>query len=293
MKVSIIIRTYNEERYLGDVLKEIEAQDLGPYSKEVVIVDSGSEDQTRDIANSYGCRIVNIKKEEFTFGRSLNFGCAAAKGEYLAILSGHCIPATDSWLKNLIDPLHKKQCVYSYGRQIGNENSKFSEKQLFKKYFPAVSSMPQDGFFCNNANSALTRQVWEINHFDEELTGLEDMELAKRLIGRGYKIGYAADAPVFHLHEEGWRVVHRRYEREAIALQIIMPEVKVSIVDFFRYFISSVLLDMGAALEERTLTRNFLDIITFRFMQFSGAYQGNHETRQLSSSMREKYFYPK
>ena len=293
MKVSIIIRTHNEERHLASVLGNIKTQQAELLSKEVIIVDSGSEDRTEEIAESFGCRILHIAKEDFTFGKSLNVGCAAATGEFLAFVSGHCVPATNDWLANLIRPLRENLCVYSYGRQIGNENSKFSECQLFKKYFPEISQTPQQGYFCNNANAALKHEVWEINQFNEELTGLEDMELAKRLVKHGYKIGYAADAPVFHIHDEGWRKLRRRYEREAIALQRIMPEVHISFLDFLRYSASAVLLDMGAALGEKVLLKNFPEIVMFRLTQFWGAYQGNHERRMMSRELKEKYFFPK
>ena len=293
MKASIIIRTYNEERHLADVLRQIQSQKLDGLSSEVVIVDSGSEDRTREIAESYNCRILGISKEDFTFGRSLNYGCTAATGDFLVFVSGHCIPASDTWLSNLLKPLQENLCVYSYGRQIGNDKSKFSERQLFKKYYPEISQIPQKDYFCNNANAALKRDVWEINHFNEDLTGLEDMELAKRLVEHGHKIGYVADAPIYHLHDEGWRTLHRRYEREAIALQGIMPEVHVSFLDFMRYTASAILLDMGAALDERVLLKNLPGIFLFRLMQFWGSYQGNHEVRKLSHKAKEKYFFPK
>ncbi len=293
MKVSIVIRTYNEERHLPQVLEKIAAQQAGSLSKEVIIVDSGSEDRTRDIAQSFGCRIVRIAKDEFTFGRSLNIGCAAATGRYLAFVSGHCVPATDTWLANLIKPLQDEVCVYTYGRQMGNGASKFSECQLLKKYFPDVSSAPQQGFFCNNANAALPRDLWDAYRFNEELTGLEDMELGKRLVEKGLKLGYVAEASVFHLHDETWRKLHRRYEREAIALQRIMPQVHVSFFDFLRYSASAILLDGGAALQEKVLLQRFPEIVMFRLLQFLGAYQGNHETRKMSRVLKEKYFYPK
>lgn len=293
MKVSIVIRTYNEERHLPSVLEKIASQRTDSLSKEVIIVDSGSEDRTRDIGESFGCRIVRIGKDDFTFGRSLNIGCVAATGQFLAFVSGHCVPATDTWLVNLVKPLHDDICVYTYGRQIGNGDSKFSERQLFKKYFPEVSSTPQQGYFCNNANAALRREVWEAHRFNEELPGLEDMELGKRLVERGLKLGYVAEAPVFHLHDESWRKMHRRYEREAIALQRIMPEVHVSYFDFLRYSASAILLDAGAALQERVLLKRFPEIVIFRLLQFLGAYQGNHETRKMSRVLKEKYFYPK
>ena len=177
--ISIIIRTYNEERYLQELLDAIKAQEI-PYSEtEIIIVDSGSTDRTLPIAEAYNCRITHISKKDFTFGRSLNHGCDMANGEILAFISGHCIPVNNVWLCRLIKPLIEGNVVFTYGRQIGRDTSKFSEYRVFEKYYPPLSQIPQDGYFCNNANAALLRKEWQRYRFDEELTGLEDMHLAK------------------------------------------------------------------------------------------------------------------
>src|SRR5690606_16871184 len=120
----------------------------------------------------------------------------AAEGRNLVFISGHCVPDSSSWLVNLIRPLDEGVCAYSYGRQYGRDGvNKFSEDMLFAKYFPETSALPQEGFFCNNANSAIPKHIWRANPFDEEIAGLEDMALAKRLAEQGLKIGYVAEAP--------------------------------------------------------------------------------------------------
>lgn len=294
MKASIVIRTLNESKHLPELLEGIRTQDTDGLDTEVVVVDSGSTDGTLDIARSYAATIVHIERRDFSFGRSLNLGCRASTGEYLVFISGHCIPVETHWLRELLEPLRSGAAVYSYGRQVGGESSRFSEKQLFRKYFPEVSRIPQtDSIFVNNANSALVKSIWEEHPFDEELTGLEDMELAKRLVSKGYRIAYVASAPVYHLHDESWGQVRRRYERESIALQSIMPEVHLRVSDVFRYYVSAVLLDTGAAFEERQRPSIFRDILLFRLMQFWGSYRGNHEHRRLSRAMKDKYFYPR
>ena len=71
MLASIVIRTYNEERYLGELLDAISNQKNSNVANEVVIVDSGSTDATLQIAKAHGCRITHIKKSEFTHRSSL------------------------------------------------------------------------------------------------------------------------------------------------------------------------------------------------------------------------------
>ena len=293
MEASIIIRTLNEARWLPHLLDAIRTQEFDGHPAEIVVVDSGSTDNTLTIAEMYQCRVVHITKERFTFGRSLNMGCEAARGKALVFISGHCIPVGNRWLADLILPLQLGQAEYVYGRQEGYGPTKYSENQLFKKYYPLVSSVPKADFFCNNANAAILKSTWSQAQFSEELTGLEDMELAKRLLRSGRKIGYVAESSVFHIHDETWIKVRNRYEREAVALQSIMPEVHVSIWDFVRYFSAGVVFDFCRALDEGVFLKHAREIVLFRLMQFWGTYRGNNEHRQMSSKRKETYFYPR
>ena len=293
MLASIVIRTLNEAEYLDDLLKMIARQQTGELDHEVVLIDSGSTDDTVEIARRHGCRVTTISKQEFSFGRSLNRGCDFAKGEILVFISGHCIPVDDHWLLNLCRPVIEGKVAYSYGRQVGDDDSYFSERRIFAKYYPETSAVPQEGFFCNNANSALSRAAWERHRFDEELTGLEDMALAKVLVSEGEKVGYVADASVFHHHNETWAKVRRRFEREALALQLIMPEVQLRRRDVCRYIFSSVRMDMRSALRHhRSLRRHWYEILRYRIAQYVGSYAGNHGHRRLSQSSKDRFFYP-
>jgi rhamnosyltransferase len=290
---SIVIRTLNEERHLPELLSAIARQKALSTAWEVVIVDSGSTDKTMEIATSHGCRITHIAQEEFTFGRSLNVGCQFAKGEILVFISGHCIPTDEFWLEELVRPLVDKKAHYVYGRQEGFGATKFSEKCHFDKWFPRYSKIPQADFFCNNANAALARDVWENFKFDEELTGLEDMHLGRTITEEGLLLGYVATASVYHIHEESWRQVRLRYEREAIALQSIMPEVHFSLGDFFRFLTAGIFSDFSHALKEKQFFHKCGEIVAFRCMQYWGAYKGNHEHRKLSYQKKHSYFYPR
>lgn len=257
-----------------------------------MLVDSGSTDGTLEIAERYGCRILHITREEFSFGRSRNMGCEAASGDILVITSGHCVPASPHWLQKLCQPLLDGVAQYSYGRQLGGPSSQFSECQVFNKYFPATSRIPQDGFYCNNANSALLKASWAKYRFDEELTGLEDMHLAQRLVRDGGRVAYVAEAPVYHHHSETWPQVCRRFEREAIALQQIMPHVHVNALDAARYMVSSIWGDMRRAQSQQALRQHWLNIVRYRYHQYVGSYLGNHDHRKLSRADKDQYFYP-
>jgi rhamnosyltransferase len=291
-KASVVIRTLNEARYLDELLSGIRQQRTTDLDCEIVIVDSGSTDATLQIAEKHGCTILHITREQFSFGRSLNIGCEAAQGEMLVITSGHCVPASPEWLHNLCQPLVDDIAQYSYGKQLGGPSSYFSECRVFEKYFPHSSRLPQEGFYCNNANSALLQSVWIKYRFDEELTGLEDMALAQRLVKDGGKVAYVAEAPVYHHHSETWPQVRRRFEREAIALQQIMPNVHVGWFDTVRYTMNSIYGDLRRAAEAKQLMGNITSIIRYRFNQYTGSYRGHQQHRKLSQTEKDQYFYP-
>lgn len=293
MRASIVIRTLNEARYLRDLLESVSRQQTGELEVETVVIDSGSTDATQDIAREFGCVLSHIRREDFSFGRSLNRGCEAASGDVLVFVSGHCVPLDEHWLRRLCAPVAEGKVDYSYGRQIGGLQSHFSECRIFGKYYPLQSRVPQSGIFCNNANSALSQRAWRAHRFDEDLTGLEDMEFAKRLCAAGGKVGYVAEACVYHYHSESWAQVRRRFEREAIALQKIMPQIHVSRRDTARYIVTSILHDLRAARREgRSVTALLPEIVRYRVAQYTGSYRGNHEHRRLSHAEKDIYFYP-
>ena len=123
-ETSVIIRTFNEEKYLPGLLKGLGEQTYQNF--EVVVIDSGSLDRTREIASTAD-KLLRIDSQDFTFGYSLNVGIEAASGEYAVIVSAHMLPATPDWLELLIRPMQDRDVAMVYGRQLGWSTSKHSE----------------------------------------------------------------------------------------------------------------------------------------------------------------------
>ena len=118
------------------------------------------------------------------------------------------------------------------------------------------------------------------------------MELARRLVQADGKVQYVPEASVYHYHNESWAQVQRRFEREAIALQQIMPQVHIGLRDVVRYVVTSVFKDWQSAFGEGVWRQFALEILRYRWHQYFGAYIGNNEHRRLSYADREKYFFP-
>lgn len=291
MKVSIIVRCFNEEKHIGKLLTGIKEQ-ISDHDIETIVVDSGSTDNTVRIAESFDTKIVGIKPEEFSFGYALNIGCENAEGDILVFASAHVYPLYKNWIQEIVTPFKNSRVALVYGRQVGNEITKFSEHQIFKKWFPAESDFNQAYPFCNNANCAVRKDLWLEQKYDEKLTGLEDLDWAKKIQAKGYRIAYNSNATIVHVHEETPSRIFNRYRREAIALKQILPEEKFSYFDFIRLFFSNVFNDYYHALREGVFLRNIWDIPMFRYNQFKGTYKGYRQDQFVSKSLRNRFYYP-
>lgn len=290
MQVSIVIRTYNEARHIGKLLVGIAAQRL--KAREVIVVDSGSTDGTDLIAQRMNAKVLRIDQREFTFGRALNMGCAAAEGDIIVFVSAHVYPTYDTWLEKLVAPFADERVVLSYGRQRGNKINKFSEHQIFEKWFPPSASLPQRGYFCNNANCAIRRTAWASQSYDETLTGLEDLAWAKTAQEAGGWLAYIADAEIVHVHDETWTQVQNRYRREALAMRHIDKDARFSLLDFVRLLAANIAADLCVAFAQGVLTRELNSILRFRYHQMLGTYQGYNGPPELSAELRQRFYYP-
>ena len=290
-ETSIIIRTLNEEKNIGNLLRAIKKQDHRDY--EIIIVDSGSTDKTLEIAEEFSAKIIKIESRDFTFGYALNVGCRASSGKYLVFASAHVIPTDNQWLFNLIAPFNNERIAMVYGRQMGNGESKFSEKRDFQRMFgpfPLNSNVPF--IYANNANSAIRKELWGKSPFDEYLFGLEDIEWAKDMIGRGYVVHYEPKAAIYHIHEEQWHQVFNRYRREAIAAVRIglkrPPQAKLGIIWMF----ANLFFDLLASFPNFSPKR-IEEIVRFRYYQWKASRIGWLQGKDIDfNSERNNIFFP-
>ena len=290
MSISIVIRAFNEEKHIGRLLYGISQQNYP--NPEIIVVDSGSTDDTLTIAAQYPVKVVHIQPEEFTFGRSLNTGISAATGEFVVNISAHCYPVFPDWLDLLTQPFSDGSIALCYGKQRGGETNHFSEHQFFRKYFPDNSVLQQAHPYSHNANAAIRRSLWESHPYDESLTGLEDLAWSSWAMDSGYEIAYVAEAEVIHQHQETMPQVYNRYKREAIALKQILPESTFSFGQFIRKWLGNSLYDLNQARREQTLIKHISPIIRFRLMQYWGTYQGFHFAGKIDSQLHRAFYYP-
>jgi rhamnosyltransferase len=290
MGISVVIRALNEGEHIGRLLKGFSQQTRQP--DEIILVDSGSTDNTVEIAEAAGCRIVHIDKSDFSFGRALNLGCSHAKHDILIFTSAHVYPIYDTYVENLVGAFLNPGVGIAYGRQVGNEQTKFSESRIFLKWFPNKNDWDQRHPFSNNANAAVLKELWCQLPYNESLTGLEDLDFAKRALDLGQKISYVADAPVIHVHQENWDGTRNRYRREAIAYSHIIDGSKMSLLQATRLAVSNITSDYFHALKTHKFVANLLSIPLFRSAQFVGAWQGFNSADKVSDQLLNRFYYP-
>lgn len=194
--VSIIIRTKNEERWIGACLRAVFSQTYRNF--EVVLVDNNSTDKTVAKASAFDIKLVTI--DEFRPGDAINRGIEASSGEILVCLSGHCIPTNDKWLRSLVSNFDEDEVAGVYGRQEPMAfTSDLDKRDLLITFGLDRRVQIKDSFF-HNANSAIRRSVWKDIPFDAEVTNIEDRVWAEAVLGAGHTLVYEPEASVFHHH---------------------------------------------------------------------------------------------
>jgi len=177
-KISIIIRTKNEEQWIEMCLRKINEQTYKNF--EIIIVDNLSKDKTLDKIRKYNCKIVKIKK--FIPGKAINLGISKSSGDIVVCLSAHCIPVNKDWLKNLVFDLNKKNIGAVYGKQLPLPYSNPLDKRDLYNIFGDDKRVQKKDTFFHNANSAFKRKIWNKIKFDEKLLHIEDRVWAHKIL---------------------------------------------------------------------------------------------------------------
>ena len=94
------------------------------------------------------------------------------------------VPDLRDWLERLLAPFADEEVVLSYGRQRGAPHSKFSERQVFAQWFPRAPSCASATRSATTPTAPCAAGAWQALPYDEALTGLEDLDWAKRALAR-------------------------------------------------------------------------------------------------------------
>ena len=217
---TVIIPTHNAGQYFSDLLDSLQVQTLRPT--QIIVVDSGSVDETCKIAMRKGCKVITISRTEFDHGSTRNLPLSDVKTEFVTYLTQDAIPANQHLIAELIKPMQATPNIaICYGRQLPKSNARPIERLLREFNYPSQSILKTKNdietlglktFFCSNSCSAVRRSIFnKLGRFKNKVIVNEDMLFAANAIHQGYFVYYSAAAKVYHSHSYSLLQTFRRH----------------------------------------------------------------------------------
>ena len=222
--ISIVIPVKNGGPWIDNCIRSIMGQSL--HSKtEIIIIDSGSTDNTLELLKKYPVRLFSIPAGEFNHGLTRNFGVSHCKGKYVAFTVQDAVPADVNWLEKLFDCFSDELIAGVCGRQVVPHDPNYNPLDWYR---PASSPIirryqftPPQSFFKLTPSEKKGVCAWDnvtAMYRKDILLGLpfektvfaEDIIWAKNALLNGYAIVYNPAAQVYHYHFEDREYVFKR-----------------------------------------------------------------------------------
>jgi serine acetyltransferase/GT2 family glycosyltransferase len=219
LAASVVIATYNRQDLLRRLLQQLDAQTIDPSSFEVVVVDDGSSEDTRDKLADLSTRYARrIERQD-------NAGAAAARQRGVELARGAVIVFLDDDMQVKPDFLQKHLDKHDLPNTVVlgrlRPDSKVAEMPLFERFYARVMASQNDEFAGGKpvrghniytGNLSLPRPLFlEAGGFDPTFRALEDEELGVRLEKVGARFVFANDAE--SVHGSDWTSMKKWMER--------------------------------------------------------------------------------
>jgi len=188
--VSVIVTTKNEEKNIGACLESVRKQSYPQDSIEVIVVDNGSSDKTKEIALEYTDKVFDKGPER---SAQRNFGVEKSQGEYVIYLDADMI-MSEGVIADCVGRIGQDDKVVAlHVLEIVMGERFFSRVRRFERSF-------YDGTVIDGVRFIKKSAFLQVGGFDETLTGPEDWDLDKKL----KKIGEIAlvKTPIYHNEAE-------------------------------------------------------------------------------------------
>jgi len=228
--VSVVVITFNRSKLISPCLESLGKQTYPKDRYEVIVVDDGSTDDTAQIAEAHGVKVVRHAKNRGT-PIARNTGLAAVKGEIIAYIDDDAV-ADPEWLHYLLRPFEDPKVTATGGQTFAYKTEYLAERYLsatgygnpaplafgtsknplwrffiyLKDMFVPISIATEPtevqavfGLNCAFHISALRT----IGGFDERMAFAEDSEISTRLREQGARIIFEPQAIIHHRHREG------------------------------------------------------------------------------------------
>ncbi|MEX2030830.1 MAG: glycosyltransferase [Anaerolineales bacterium] len=221
-----MIPTRNGGSLFERVLEKIRGQ-LVEGGVEIVVVDSGSSDQTVEVARRHGARLFQIAPRDFNHGLTRNHGIEQARGEIVVLMTQDALPANPHLMEKLIEPFDDPLVAGVFARQLPRPDADPVTRRNLENWitggdirqvryiqdskdFERLSPMERYAFCVfDNVCSAVRKSVWQEIPFPRAVFG-EDIEWGQRTLRAGWKIVFEPQAVVEHSHQRPVAYEYRR-----------------------------------------------------------------------------------
>jgi len=219
-KVSVVIPTYNSAQFIVETLESVFAQTYEDY--EIIVVDDGSTDNTREVLKPYMSRIRYIYKENGGASSARNLGIKSAEGEYIAFLD-----SDDLWMPEKLEKQMEyfqtnPDCglVYSDCIRIDSDGVYLPQSDVYSKVSGYIFLKLLEGFVLPTSTVIAKVECFGIaGYFDENLERCEDYDLWLR-IARFFTVGYTEGPLVKYRVRSHWstQIIDKSHEGALVVL---------------------------------------------------------------------------
>ena len=211
--VSVVIPVKDGEPLLERVLAAVRAEG----DVELVVIDSGSRDRSREIARSAGANVIEIAPEEFGHGRTRNLGAERSSGDLICFLTQDAVPEP-GWLAAYREAFELDEHVgAAFGPHLPREETSPMIARELTEFFGGFS--PTGGpvlhrrgdlTFLSNVNACYARACWEEIRFPD-IEYSEDQAFGRAMLEAGWVKVFHPRAAVRHAHDYGPVEFLKRY----------------------------------------------------------------------------------
>lgn len=222
-RVGVAFITHSAKRHLPLCLPPVLNSPLKP---KVLVVNSSSNDGTVELAEKLGAKTLVVPRSTFNHGETREAARKALDAEIVVMMTPDAYFKDETMLEKLIMPIQTRKASISYARQLPHAGADFFEAFAREFNYPKAShirgieDIPTYGiytFFCSDSCSAYKNKALnEIGGFSRVLIG-EDTVACAKLLKKGHKIAYQAEAEVAHSHRYSLLDEFRRHFDTGIA----------------------------------------------------------------------------
>jgi rhamnosyltransferase len=208
-QVAVIIPTYNARKYWASLSDGLRMQGLP--ATQVLIVDSSSDDGTRELAVAEGYQVIRINRCDFNHGGTRKLALEMVPWASVVVyLTQDAVLATPDSVDLLLSAFGDRQVAAAYGRQLPRPGAGPIEAHARLFNYPPQSDVRdfesrhalgiRAAFLSNSFSAYRVSELLEVGGFPSEVIMAEDAIVAGRLLMAGWKTAYVADAQVYHSH---------------------------------------------------------------------------------------------